>query len=89
MNLAFNRNSNIWTLCEITHNLQSWHKGTLAAMRYGSSLQITRNPLTPKQFFTQLTKMIESKQQKGHGSVFLTQKRRTCSRKSLLTKTSI
>jgi hypothetical protein len=51
-------------------------------------LAITRKPLTSKQFFTQLTKMIESKQQKGHGSVFLTQKRRTCSR-TLFTETYI
>lgn len=61
----------------------------MAAMRYGDILAVVNISLTPKQFFTQLTKMIESKQQKGHGSVFLTQKRRTCSRILLLTKTSI
>jgi hypothetical protein len=45
-------------------------------MRYEISLAVGGVSLTVKQFFTQLTKMIESKQQKGHGSVFLTQKRR-------------
>jgi len=57
-------------------------------MRYGSYSSTYARFTNTKQFFTQLTKMIESKQQKGHGSVFLTQKRRTYTRMSP-TKTRI
>jgi hypothetical protein len=32
--------------------------------------------LTRRQFFTKLTSLLETRQQKGHGSIFLTQKRR-------------
>jgi hypothetical protein len=82
------RNSNQYLYISTQHSSQPWRKDTLAAMRYGDYPGPCMHFTNFKQFFTKLTKMIEGKQQKGHGSVFLTQKRRTYSR-TIPTETEI